>query len=51
MREILEVTATAGGGTVYTVTRGSHGSTAAAHMLGALVYHLSLSVDDHAVRG
>ena len=42
--EILEVTATASGGTVYTVTRGSHGSTAAAHALGALVYPLSLTV-------
>jgi hypothetical protein len=42
--EVLEVTATGSGGTVYTVTRGSHGSTAAGHLAGTLVYHLSLSV-------
>ena len=43
--EILLVTATGSGGTVYTVTRGSHGSTAAGYALGALVYHLSLDVE------
>jgi hypothetical protein len=45
--EILQVTATSGGGTVYSVTRGSHGSTAAAHSITptpALVYHLTRSV-------
>jgi hypothetical protein len=42
--EILEVSGTSGGGTIYTVTRGSHGSTAAAHASGALVYHLTQSV-------
>ncbi len=42
--EILEVTGTSGGGTVYAVARGSHGSTAAAHAAGALVYHLTLNV-------
>ncbi len=42
--EILAVTATGSGGTVYTVTRGSHGSTAAAHSLGKPVYHLRQSV-------
>ncbi len=42
--EILEVTGTSGGGTIYTVTRGSHGSTAAAYAAGTLVYHLKLSV-------
>lgn len=40
--EILQVSATASGGTVYTVTRASHGSTAAAHAATtALVYHLT----------
>ena len=46
--EILVVTGTASGGTVYTVTRGSHGSTAAAHAIlptPALVYHLARSVE------
>ncbi len=42
--EILEVTGTSGGGTIYAVTRGSHGSAAAAHSTGALVYHLTRSV-------
>ena len=45
--EILEVTGTSGGGTVYAVTRGSHGSTAAAHAgppTPALVYHLDQTV-------
>lgn len=40
--EILEVTAVSG--TAYTVTRASHGSTAAAHASGALVYHLQKNV-------
>jgi hypothetical protein len=38
--EILEVTATANSGTQYAVTRAAHGSQAASHGLGALVYHL-----------
>jgi hypothetical protein len=42
--EVLAVTATATGGTSYTVTRGSHGSTAAAHQAAVLVYHLKRSV-------
>jgi hypothetical protein len=45
--EILEVTGTSGGGTIYAVTRGSHGSIAAAHSITptpALVYHLTQSV-------
>ena len=45
--EILQVTGTSGGGTVYAVTRASHGSTAAAHVITptpALVYHLTRSV-------
>ena len=43
--EILQVTATASGGAVYTVTRGSHGSTAAAHSATtALVYHLKRGI-------
>jgi hypothetical protein len=42
--EILEVTGTSGGGTIYAVTRGSHGSTAAAYAAATLVYHLTLSV-------
>jgi hypothetical protein len=43
--EILEITTTASGGTVYTVLRGSHGSTAAAHAATtALVYHLKRSL-------
>jgi hypothetical protein len=45
--EILQVTGTSGGGTVYAVTRGSHGSTAAAHAITptpALVYHLTRNV-------
>ncbi len=41
--EILVVTGTASGGTVYTVTRKTHGSLAAAYALGAPVYHLSLT--------
>jgi len=40
--EILQVTAVAGA--AYTVTRGSHGSTAVAHAAGAFVYHLSENV-------
>ncbi len=42
--EILEVTATSGGGTVYTVARGSHGSTAATHLAAVLIYHLARNV-------
>jgi hypothetical protein len=43
--EILEVSATASGGTVYTVARGSHGSMAASHAATtALVYHLKRDV-------
>jgi hypothetical protein len=42
--EILEVTGTSGGGTIYAVARGSHGSTAAAYSAGTLVYHLKLNV-------
>jgi hypothetical protein len=45
--EILEVTGTPGGGAIYSVTRGSHGSTAAAHSIvptPALVYHLTRNV-------
>jgi hypothetical protein len=38
--EILKVTAVANGGLEYTVERGSHGSTAAAHGAGARVYTL-----------
>lgn len=40
--EILQVTAVAGA--AYTVTRGSHGSTPAAHSAGAFVYQLSENV-------
>lgn len=43
--EILLVTATGSGGTVYTVTRGSHGSSAATHALGSAVYHLGLTAE------
>ena len=42
--EILEVTATGSGGTVYTVMRGSHGSTASGHLIGTSVYHLTRTV-------
>lgn len=42
--EILEVSATASGGTVYTVARGSHGSTAATHLATVLIYHLARNV-------
>ncbi len=42
--EILEVTGTSGGGVTYQVTRGSRGSTAAAHATSALVYHLTRSI-------
>jgi hypothetical protein len=42
--EVLEVTAVSGGGTTYTVVRGSHGSTAAAHGAAVAVYHLKRSV-------
>ena len=38
--EILEVTSTANSGTQYAVTRAAHGSQAASHGLGALVYQL-----------
>ena len=40
--EILEVTAVSGA--AYTVTRGSHGSAAAAHAAGTAVYHLQANV-------
>jgi hypothetical protein len=40
--EVLEVTAVAGAS--YTVARGSHGSTAAGHLVGAKVYHLQRNV-------
>jgi len=42
--EAMTVTATAGGGTSYTVTRGTEGSTAAAHAAGVLIYHLNEDV-------
>ncbi len=42
--EILEVSATASGGTVYTVARGSHGSTSATHLAAALIYHMARNV-------
>ncbi len=42
--EILEVTGVSGGGTQYQVIRGSYGSTAAAHVAGALLYHLRRSI-------
>jgi hypothetical protein len=42
--EILQVSATSGGGTIYTVARGSHGSTAAVHAGGSLVYHLKRGI-------
>ncbi len=42
--EILQVSATSGGGTVYTVARGSHGSTATTHAAAVLIYHLARSV-------
>lgn len=38
--EILEVTSVTSGGTVYNVSRGAQGSTAAIHTLGTAVYHL-----------
>ena len=47
--EILEVTGISNGGMQYTVTRGSHGSTAAAHpaagQTAAAVYHLQRNVN------
>src|SRR5580704_10181271 len=42
--EILEVTGVASGGTQYQVTRGSYGSTAAAHSAATLLYHLRRSI-------
>ena len=42
--EILAVAGTLSGGTVYQVTRGSHGSTAAAHLAAAPIYHLQKNV-------
>jgi Putative phage tail protein len=42
--EILFVTGTLSGGTQYQVTRGSHGSTAAAHTAASLVYHLKRNI-------
>lgn len=42
--EVLQVTGTANGGAQYTVTRGAHGTTAAAHSSQTPVYHLSRKV-------
>jgi hypothetical protein len=42
--EILEVTGTASAGLQYNVVRGSHGSTAAAHLAGTAIYHLQTNV-------
>ncbi len=42
--EILQVSASASGGTLYTVARGSHGSTAASLAVDVLIYHLARSV-------
>jgi hypothetical protein len=42
--EILAVVASLSGGAQYQVTRGSHGSTAAGHASGALIYHLAANV-------
>jgi hypothetical protein len=42
--EVLEITQVLGGGAQYTVSRGSHGSTAAGHLATALVYHLARNV-------
>jgi hypothetical protein len=42
--EVLAVVASLSGGTQYQVTRGSHGSTAAAHVAGALIYHLTTNI-------
>jgi hypothetical protein len=42
--EVLLVTATSGGGTSYTVTRASHGSTAASHAASVAIYHLKRDV-------
>jgi hypothetical protein len=42
--EILQVTGSLSGGTHYTVTRGSHGSAAAAHSTGAAIYHLQRNI-------
>ena len=42
--EILGVVSTSGGGTVYQVARGSHGSTAAGHSATTAIYHLGLNV-------
>jgi hypothetical protein len=41
--EILQISAVSGGGSTYTVQRGSHGSTASSHAVGTLVYHLKRS--------
>jgi hypothetical protein len=43
-QEVMEIEEVGGGGTVYTVLRGSHGSTAAAHASGAAVFHLDRKV-------
>jgi hypothetical protein len=42
--ETLVVTGTASGATVYTVARGSHGSSAATHASASLIYHLKRNV-------
>ena len=42
--EILEVTETSSGGTVYAVNRASHGSIAATHAAAAAVYHLTRNI-------
>jgi hypothetical protein len=42
--EILEVTGTSGGGTIYQVNRGSRGSIAGAHAANTLVYQLKRSI-------
>src|SRR5579862_5380691 len=42
--EILAVVSTSSGGTVYQVTRGSHGSTAAGHAATTPIYHLNRNV-------
>jgi hypothetical protein len=42
--ELMEVTEVLSGGSTYTVRRGSHGSTAAAHGSGAAVFHLARRV-------
>ncbi|MBM3810473.1 MAG: hypothetical protein FJW20_02440 [Acidimicrobiia bacterium] len=43
-KEILEIQQVTGGGTTYTVLRGSHGSAPVAHVAGTAVYHLKRKV-------